>query len=316
MAKVVAVITSYNRADFIEKCIRSVLDSSNEKIDAHVLVMDNGSDDASPKLAAAMGEKVRVERSIVNRPLTGVINKALKIALVEMEADYVIVMNDDTQFTQGSLAKLYEVSEEHPNALIAPLQLNYRDPELVDPMALELAQRSSDILEDALMQRELRTAYPVRTIIGAGMFAKRHVWERLGYWDELYQWYGPDDDYCNRALYHGYEVLLVPHSYLLHAHGQLNADIQKLDHSGAWRRWRLQTQMRYMALLKDPRQSFPRCLLWFTSRFIADQLRYMLGLWGKGMFLSADAFLHCIVRIPRVIRARKEQMDPSRRAPA
>ncbi len=314
MDKVVTVITSYNRADFITTCLKSVLASSNDNLEVQALVMDNGSSDGSPELAAAFGEKVRVEHTPDNRPVIGVINRGLRIALDEMKPDYIILMNEDTEFRPGALSALVSSAEKHPNALLTPLQLNYRQPDQVDPIMLSLTEKAEGLLEDALMGRPLKSTYPVRMIIGACMFAHRQVWQRLGYWDELYLFYGPDYDYCNRALHLGYEVLMVPHAQMLHAHGSVNPEIRAVKNRDRHTTWRLHAQERYMFILKDPDTQMPRCLLQFFGRFVSDQFKYFFSLWPKCMLLSASAFWDCVLKLPKVAANRKDQFSNSRKA--
>jgi GT2 family glycosyltransferase len=314
MARLVAVITCYNRADFVQKCVTSLLDSARDGLDVFALVMDNGSVDDSPQVAAALGEQVRVEHTPDNRPVISVINRGLRIALNELDSDYIIIMNEDTEFRPGAIDTLLSVLGDHPNALMTPLQLNYRQPDRVDPMALRLARNADGLLEDLLMGRPMKPAYTVRTIVGAGMLARREVWDRLGYWDELFRFYGPDDDYCNRALYLGYEVLLVPGAHLLHAHGQLNAEIRDVNINDT-RKFRLQTQMRYMALLKNPKYSLTQCFVQYLGRFIADESYYLSRGWFAGMWAAATQFWDCLIKLPRVASARRDQFSEARRAP-
>lgn len=314
MDKLVAVITSYNREEFITKCLKSLLDSADENLDVNLLVMDNGSSDRSPELAASFGEKIRLEHTEDNRPLIEVINRGIRIAIQEMKPDYIILMNEDTEFQPGSLNSLVAVAKEHPNALLTPLQINYYQPDRVDPIALTHARETADLLEDFLIGRPLKSAYPLRTIIGAGMLARREVWERLGYWDELFIFYGSDDDYCNRALHLGYEVLLVPQTRLLHAHGNINAKLRAPSNRGESRRWYLLTQKRYMLILKNPKETLIRCLMRLVGRFVSSQFKFFFSLWPKAMILSTMAFGDCIIKLTRVAAARKDQFSESRRA--
>lgn len=314
MKSLTAVITSYNRADFLPICIRSVLASAAPDLDIRVLVMDNGSSDGSDRLAAEIDPRVRVEHTDDNRPVPSVLNRGLRIALEEMRADLVLLLNDDTEFCPGALKLLIAASDEHPNAVLFPMQLDYRRRNHGEELSLKQAGGILPLVEDAVFARDLKETYPVQAFVGAGMLARRELWERVGYFDELYRFYGPDDDYCNRAWHLGYEVLLVPRSHLLHAHGQYNAEVR---HSGFddFRKFRLLTQMRYMAILKNPSQPLPECYSKLVRMFLEDEFKYLLMMRPRGMVASVVEFFDCSKKLPRVAAARRDQFSDARRVP-
>ena len=118
-------------------------------LDLRVFVMDNGSSDNTKAVAEAVDPRVRVIRTEDNRWVVGVINRGMEAALPE-NPDYVLVLNDDTQFLPGALRKLLEVAEAHPNAVLTPMQLAYHKPGKIDPHVLKLLQKTPDLVEDAV----------------------------------------------------------------------------------------------------------------------------------------------------------------------
>jgi GT2 family glycosyltransferase len=220
MAKLAAIITAYNRADFIGKGIESVLRDAGDGLDIEVIVMDNGSKDGSGEVAKQAG--ARVERTEDNRHIVEVINRGFDLAHAIDDVEYILYLNDDTEFTPGSLRKLVDANAAHPNSVMTPLQLNYREPSTTDSGAFEHLKQVRPLIEDALLERPLKEVYPLPTIIGAAMFARAETWQRIGEFDPLFWFYGVDDDICTRARWLGCETLLVTHAHLLHAHGKLD----------------------------------------------------------------------------------------------
>ena len=313
MARVTAIVTAYNRADFVTKCVASLLDSADADMEVRVIVMDNGSSDNTGEAARSTGDRVFVERTEDNRPVVGVINRGFKIALADEETDYIIIMNDDTEFMPGALRKLIEACEAHPNSILTPLQLNYKNPERIDDRALAGASNVRDLVEDAIMGRPLRQVYPVRTMIGAGMLAKRETWENIGPFDELFLFYGSDDDYCTRAQYLGYSTYLVPASHLLHAHGGLVAAQSKQNKADYLRAWSLRTQSHYLFRLKDFRRPLWLAYLGTAAYAMGRTCGCITSLWPVGAMRAATLYLRFLGQYADVGRARQRDFDPSRK---
>lgn len=313
MRKLVAIVTSYNREDFISRCVESLLESANGGLDVRVIVMDNGSVDGTSAAASAFGERVRVLRTEDNRPIAEVVNRGFAAAAEEPDSDFYMVMNDDTQFAPDGVAKLIEACDERPNALFTPLQMNYRQPDHVDPSAFDQVQEIRELMEDALLKRPLKCAYPIRTIIGAAIFGRREVWEDVGFYDELFWFYGVDDDVCERARYMGYEILIAPASVLFHAHGKLNVPPTSVSPSAQVWKWRNETQARYLFLLKSPKYGFARNVLRCFRHALATTLICVIIPWPRGVWMAMSIFGWCAARLPHIAAVRRRHFDPAQR---
>ena len=253
MINLCAIITAYNRADFVDKCIKSIYVDQDDTLQVRIVVMDNGSDDDTAAVAREAGAEVL--RTEDNRHIVEVINRGFATAFEDTDCNFIVVLNEDTEFTLGSLRRLVDACVANPDAVLTSLQLNYREPEHLDGNALNHVQKSRELVEDAVMGHPLKDVYEVPTIIGACMMATRDAWEKIGEFDPLFWFYGVDDDICTRARWLGYRTLLVPTSQLLHAHGKLNVEVRQPDAATVFRKWRLELQATYLFLLKDPRHS-------------------------------------------------------------
>lgn len=309
------MVTAYNRADFVGICCRALCEAASDTLDVRVIVMDNGSADNTKAVAEAVGERVRVIRTEDNRWVVGVINRGLEAAYAEAP-DYVLVLNDDTQFLPNALQTLIDVAEAHPNAVLTPMQLAYHMPGKIDPHVLKLVQRTSELVEDAVMGRPLAPVYSQRTIVGAAMLARTAAWQHIGPFDELFWFTGSDDDYCNRAHFLGFEVLLVPAAHMYHAHGGLQPPTDPTPKAGIMRRYRLGLQARYLFQFKDPKVPFPIAVLKATGYALGTFLGCAARLWLPGMRESISVYLHCIARLGAIAQARRQHYNPAKRLPA
>ncbi len=313
MARLAAVITAYNRADFVDKCMRSVLEAETPDLQIRVIVMDNGSSDNTAEVAQAVEGDITVLRTEDNRHIVEVINRGFEAAFAEPRADYIIVMNEDTEFTPGSLGRLVAAAEEYPNSIFTPLQRNYREPEHVDDNAYGHLASVRELVEDAVLGRPLKTVYPLPTIIGAAMFARRDVWENLGEFDPLFWFYGIDDDLCTRARWLGYGVLLAPASHLYHAHGKLDSEVQQQTKEARYRKWRNELQARYLFRLKDPNKPLARCAVETLFFALGMALTCLRAPWPRGAAAALAIYFDCIKNYGAIHETRQRHFDPARR---
>ncbi len=314
MAKLVAVVTAYNRADFVGRCVRSVLDAANPELEVSVLVMDNGSADDTAHVARQVDpDRVQVLRTEDNQHVVAVINRGFRAAFEQGGAEYIIMMNEDTQFTPGSLNRLVTACEEHPDSILTPLQLNYREPRHLDDSAYEHMLCVRPLVEDAVMGRRLAHVYPLPTIIGAAMFARREVWERVGEFDELFWFYGVDDDICTRARWLGLETLLVPEAHLFHAHGKLGVSPKQMPKAARLRKWRNELQARYLFMMKDPERSLSANLRRTAGYALKTSFQNLRCLWFAGAWQALTIYAHCFARRDAIEAARQRHFDPAKK---
>lgn len=306
------IITAYNRADFVARCLRSVLESATEDLRIHCFVMDNGSTDRTSEAAReAGGEHADIIRTEDNRSVVEVLNRGFDAARERGEADFLMCMNEDTEFMPGAIARLAAAADARPEALLTPLQLNYRAPDRLDDSAYLHVREARELIEAALLQRPFEIAYPVPTMIGAAMFARREVWAVLGEFDELFWFYGVDDDLCTRAHWLGYEVLVVPDARLLHAHGKLGGTGDTPVFS--FDKWRKELQARYMFVLKRPGADILGNLLRGAGLALQTAGACLLKGWPQGTWGALEVFGRTAARWREIEEARKRHFDPAKR---
>lgn len=106
MKKVVAIVVTYNRLEFLKKCIAKLQEQTYEL--EHIVVIDNASTDHTSKymsLKAAEDTKIIYCRMQENLGGSGGFAAGIKKA-TELNNDYLWVMDDDTIPTKEALEKL------------------------------------------------------------------------------------------------------------------------------------------------------------------------------------------------------------------
>jgi glycosyltransferase involved in cell wall biosynthesis len=119
------IVPCYNYAEFLPRCVGSVLDQPG--VDVRVLVIDDCSSDDTPvvaaTLAAGSGGRMEVRRHAVNQGHIATYNEGLAWA----DGDYVVLLSADDMLTPGSLSRATTIMEARPSvglvygrALFAP----------------------------------------------------------------------------------------------------------------------------------------------------------------------------------------------------
>ena len=213
------VIVTYNSA----RCIAALLDSVPGALDglhADVVVVDNGSTDATVALVEQLGgvELLRSE----NVGYAGGINAGVaKLG----HCDAYLILNPDLVLAPGAARVMYETLRRSGAASVAPqvrspdgtLQYSLRrEPTLLravgfgrtgNPLLSEYHRRSAEYL----------TVCPVDWALGAVLMIDRAAFEVLGGWDESYFLHSEETDFLLRARDLGLVCLYEPAALVVHA---------------------------------------------------------------------------------------------------
>ncbi|HWS90082.1 MAG TPA: aminotransferase class I/II-fold pyridoxal phosphate-dependent enzyme [Pyrinomonadaceae bacterium] len=125
-------ITSYNREHFLRAAIDSVLAQSYQPLE--VVVVDDGSTDATPALLESYGSRIRAARNERNRGIAHAKNRALR--LTSPGARYVGLLDSDDYYHPRFVERCVEFLEGHKEA-----GLVYVDDTLVDEHGRELRRQ-------------------------------------------------------------------------------------------------------------------------------------------------------------------------------
>ena len=117
----VSVITPvYNKRDYVEECLRSVL--SQEMDDFEVIAVDDGSTDGSGEICDKLAKEYSNLR--VLHVANGGVTRARRIAYEASEAEYITFVDSDDRMLPGGLRALYEaIVREDADEVVA----TYRD---------------------------------------------------------------------------------------------------------------------------------------------------------------------------------------------
>jgi len=211
------ITLNWNRRDDTLKCLGSLqqLDYPNTRL----LVVDNGSTDRSVE---AIREHFPAAKQILNAEnlgFAGGFNRGLRFAL-EADADYILMVNNDTFVAPDLLEKLLQACEPADVGAVAPLIYYAAAPDRVWSAGAGRSRWTLELTGDHGREEQFTEVTEREFLSGCGLLIKRQVLERVGLFDERFFMYYEDSDFALRVRQAGYRLLLVPQAKMWHAVSQ------------------------------------------------------------------------------------------------
>jgi hypothetical protein len=180
---------------------------------SEVVVVDNGSTDSSVKMIKNRFASIHMIANAKNLGYPRAVNQGMLYAL-ERQADYVLVMNNDMEFTDGHwLSKLIELAEENTTFGIIGPKLLSKDGKSTATAWLFRRPFTYVAITPDQSDRILEADY----VQGSALLIRREVIQRIGFFDEAYYPTLIDDiDYCVRAKRAGFKVVQHTGASLIH----------------------------------------------------------------------------------------------------
>ncbi len=203
--KVLVIVVTFNGFKWLERCLGSVRAS---ELPADLYVWDNDSTDGSADWVEGRFPEAKLVRSADNLGFAEANNQGMRYAL-DKGYDYVYLLNQDAWLEPSTLGTLVAASKAHPDfAVLSPLQMTdgFR----------ALDQQFGKILRFAQHDKRDAQLDTVKRVMAAHWLIPRKALETIGLFDSLFPIYGNDDNWCDRARYHGFKVGIVPGARAVH----------------------------------------------------------------------------------------------------
>lgn len=212
MKKVSVIIPNYNGMQYVKRCLDSLMVQT--LTDWEILFVDNGSQDGSRQLVEKEYPRVKVITLPENQGFCGAVNAGIRAA----EAEYVVLLNNDTEAEPDFLENLYEGIRKKKKAFSASaMMIQFHDRDKIDDagnyynaLGWAFALGKGKPREGYRKERKIFSACG-----GAAIYRKELV-EKLGYFDEEHFAYLEDTDLGYRAQIAGYENWYLPKARVYH----------------------------------------------------------------------------------------------------
>lgn len=214
---VAIIVLNWNGRTLLKECLESLssLDYPNYK----VIVVDNASEDGSPEFVESHFPNIHLIRNEKNLGFAEGNNVGIRFALA-LGADYVVLLNNDTQVERDFLTYLIKRGEEDKEiGVLGGKVLMYFAPHIINSTGVNLNRIAfgwdRDFGEEAYLTERERGE--VLAVSGCLMAIKKEVFEKIGLFDPKYFAYYEDVDFCIRVWKHtSFRVEYVPESLIYH----------------------------------------------------------------------------------------------------
>jgi hypothetical protein len=215
---VTVVILNWNGRDDTLACLESV-----EKIaypNFRVIVVDNGSADNSVAAIRTAFPEVELIETGRNLGFAGGNNVGIRRAL-ERGADYVLLLNNDTEVDPGILDAFVAAAERFPDAGVFSGKIYFHtEPNRIwyagaqwNPKTVRFDQVGEGLLDDGI---SYSTACETGYACGCAFFMSAGQLREVGLLDEDFFLYFEETDWCFRAKEKGHPSVFVPDAKLWH----------------------------------------------------------------------------------------------------
>lgn len=211
------IIPNWNGGKSFYNCIKSL--SKVKYNNLEIIIVDNGSVDKSESLVYKFSfSKIRVIKNLKNLGFA----KACNIGFLKSSGDYILFLNNDTKVTPDFLNVLVNFIKNNPEVgAIQPKIKILNRPSLLDNAGSFLT--NSGFLEHwGYMKkdsREFNNAREVFSIKGACLLTRRGLIEKIGLFDEDFESYFEESDFCWRVWMQGYKIVYYPKTFIYHEVG-------------------------------------------------------------------------------------------------
>lgn len=202
----IVIVTFHEKEAILRACFDSIVASDLQ--DLEVFVVDNGNDAETKALVT----QYKGFNYIANPANLG-FAKAVNIGMKRGSGEYALLLNPDTTFEKNVLSKMIKHLDADQEVGIGSCLIRYPDgshqesirrfPKLFDQLLIlfKVPHFFRTKAVDAYMMRETdpHKTQDVDSIMGAFMFIRRRLMEKIGLFDERYFIWFEEVDYCKMA---------------------------------------------------------------------------------------------------------------------
>lgn len=285
------IVLNYNGETHVRPLWTALVQQTERSFE--LIFVDNGSTDGSLDIISNASSQDRLNLNLIrnanNLGFAPACNQGIRAA----QADWVILLNNDTRPEPTWLAALLAAAHADPDVgMVATKLLRMRDPEQIDSAGIAVDRagiawdrRGGDV--DLPAERDVVEVFG--PCGGAGMYA-RSMLEQIGGLDDDFFAYLEDVDLAWRARLAGWRCVFQPQARALHAHSATLGDASPL------KRFLLARNKIWLVVKNYPQPWFVRYL---PAIMGYDLLATVYGVSTRGDFASLRGRLSGLLQLKR-----------------
>lgn len=254
------ILVNYNGSFWVKKTLLSLqqyyLKKTKNKVE--IWLVDNASTDDSLAQAQASFPKIKIIQAKENLGFAGANNLALK----QVQTDYVMLLNTDTQLDERSdIDGMIAYLQTHPKVGMIGPKLVLSDGEIDfashrgEPTLWASFTYFSKL--EKLFPRwrffshyhrgdlDLNTIHQIDAISGAAMIVTKKALQKVGPLDDNFFLYAEDLDWCKRFRDAGFQIVYYPSAVIIHHKNKSGIENESKDIKGNSRKYFYTTMLQY-----------------------------------------------------------------------
>lgn len=210
---VYVIVLNYNGISYLSPCLSSI--EKQTYTNYKTIVFDNAStEDSALEFILSQFPETKIFKGKKNFGFAKANNLAIQFAL-KNKADYVFLVNNDTELEADLLEKLVSTAENDASVgITAPVILDLKDKTSVQEMGMAI-----DRFGYPLAIKEPAAKHFCFFVSGCAMLIRSSLFGKIGFFDEKYFMFAEDLDACWRARLVGYKTVLSEDAHIYHAGG-------------------------------------------------------------------------------------------------
>lgn len=231
--KIVAIVVTYNIGNQYLNNFKSLVNQVDK-----IVIVDNNSDEETVEVLKYIklnnSNKVKIIFNEKNEGLAKAQNMGIEYANQE-NADWILLLDNDSllddKMVQTMIKKYLKYREKDKVAIISPMIIDKNSTKKTKYICKEgVLGIKRKVLLDDITDNILST-------IASGSLVKTSVIKKIGNFKEEYFIDSVDTEFCMRAIYNGYRILVIKNAILYHELGQkrdyniLGLNITPTNHS-------------------------------------------------------------------------------------
>ena len=226
--KLLVIIVTYNGMKWLERCLSSLIASS---VASDVFIVDNGSTDGSQDYIRSNFKDAIFIQSEENLGFGKANNIGLQYAY-EKGYEYIYLLNQDAWVEETTFEILISMHKKHPEyGILSPIQTQADNTKMDKNFLKNVAYRTlgSSLIED-LYFGNTKDIYEVEDVMAAHWLISRDCLVKTGCFSPTFRHYGEDNNYLDRAIFHGFRIGIVPATKAVHDRANRKDTIASLSY--------------------------------------------------------------------------------------
>lgn len=225
------ILVNYKTYWYLDDCIKSIKDKT-QGLDYEIIVVDNASGDNSCAMIQNNHPDVILLPSATNLGFGGANNLGVSVA----KGDFVFLLNTDTILLNNAIKILLDYMKSAPLSVGMCCANLYRKDltpnhsySLFFPSIFRFFLYRFHIPFHNEFHNETNQVKRVSCIIGADMFIRKAVFDKVKGFDEHFFMYIEDGDLSYRINRMGYEAYNIPTAKIIHLQGVSSPTLRKIQ---------------------------------------------------------------------------------------